>query len=162
MGLQRLPFWGEWSITTNIISQLLRDLCRPRPVARKSDALTCFFPPFLHQRRESVCHGQAETDCHEWQIGACHLTQRRRVFTAVMPSGKSCDLWPLRHTQYRPNLTSHQPACQSLSVPVCSLKGIHCLRACFTLATVVAVASLKTQWSRFCCMKKLFCNSVNT
>lgn len=68
------------------------------------------------QRRESICDGEAETDCHEWQIGTGHLTPRWRTFAAVMPLGGSCDMSPPWHTDNHPNLTSHQPACSSLSV----------------------------------------------
>lgn len=35
---------------------------------------------FFLQRRESVSDGQAEADCHQWQVSAGHLTQEAEDF----------------------------------------------------------------------------------
>lgn len=86
------------------------------------------FVPFF-QGRESVSDGQAEADCHQWQIGAGHLTQglEEDFRPALMAPGRN------RATCARPDTQNISPTWHltsphvGLSQYLSSIKAIHCV-----------------------------------
>lgn len=105
------------------------------------------FPFFSLQRRESVCDGQAETNCNEWQISAGHLTHevedfhRRHAFRGIMRN-----VPPVKHP----------PSPQPDNSPVCTLlslstsppsKGSVSQHKCVLLHQCVFDISHSSAWS---------------
>lgn len=88
--------------------------------------MTLFVPFF--QRRESVSDGQAEADCHQWQIGAGHLAQEveEDFRPALMPPGRNRATSP-DTLNISPTWHLTSPHVSGLFQYLSSIKGIHCV-----------------------------------
>lgn len=120
----------------------------PRDLDRASRGdwpLTIDPPPTHTQRRESICDGEAETNSHEWQIGAGHLTPRRTL------------------------MMNRAPPVASIAVPasLCTFKGIHSTklmrlsapRVCFPSSnSVMLCCYFVLKWKLFTPIYRVHCN----